>query len=62
MQLPFACRQEFFVYDMDDFTKQFYREVMGQQELEAVPVDKLPPPTVPLQVSLLPGHLTSAGA
>ena len=47
---------------MDDFTKQFYREVMGQEDLEAVPVDKLPPPTVPLQVTLLTSHLASSGA
>ena len=36
---------------MDEFTKQFYQEVMGEQELGAVPVDKLPPPVVPLQVA-----------
>ena len=70
-------RQSFFIYDMDDFTRQFYRwtcnckdkrnknvsddknkmtkmlsrEVMGEEHLEAVPVDKLPPPKVPLQVA-----------
>ena len=27
------------------------REVMGEEHLEAVPVDKLPPPKVPLQVA-----------
>ena len=44
-------RQQFFIYDMDEFTKQFYKEVMGEQELGAVPVDRLPHPVVPLQVA-----------
>ena len=32
-------------------TMMLSREVMGEEHLEAVPVDKLPPPKVPLQVA-----------
>ena len=42
---------------MDEFTKQFYKEVMGEQELGAVPVDRLPHPVVPLQVTPLHYHV-----
>lgn len=43
-------RQNFFIYDMDEFTRRFHHEVLGQEQLESIAVDKLAPPTVPLQV------------
>lgn len=43
-------RQQFFVYDMDEFTRQFHSSVLGQATVEPVPVERLPPPVVPLQV------------
>ena len=43
--------KEFFIYDMDAFTKTFYRDVMGESSVEGIVVDKLPPPVIPIQVS-----------
>ena len=35
---------------MKTMTMTLLREVMGEENIEALPVDKLPPPKVPLQV------------
>ena len=42
--------KEFFIYDMDEFTKRFYQEIMGEESVEGVQVDKIPPPNLAPQV------------
>ncbi|XP_023344770.1 EF-hand domain-containing protein 1 [Eurytemora carolleeae] len=42
--------KDFFIFDMDPFTKDFYSEFVGHDKLEAIPIHPLPSPSLPLQV------------
>ena len=42
--------KEFFIYDLDDFTRRFYQEIMGEENVESIQVDKIAPPNIAPQV------------